>query len=218
MKIKTILFFVPSVLFFASCNSNTERSDNENTTDTVSTVSEETVPALEENFPDLYNYLQSQDSSFSMQGFEGGVIRQKADSLDDKEDISGLKLYYPYFLFNADSTMALDLVTYNYVASQKDGKTILDEAGPDYEVALIDFKTGKRKQLLFFGTTGTVLAAKWKDPNTILMVGATEWQDADSLLPVIWKYELPTKSWSEFRYEKMIKGDVTGYKKPLLIP
>ncbi|MFL5809505.1 MAG: hypothetical protein ACJ749_08280 [Flavisolibacter sp.] len=216
MKFKSLVSTTLVVICFASCSNNSKTVHEETKPDSTTVTTDETIPDLEETFPGLYNYLHLQDSSFSTTGFEGGEIGQKPDSSDRKQDTSGLHLYYPYLLFNSDSSMALDLVSYNYVAHLKHGKTELEEAGPDYEVALIDFKTGRRKQLLFFGTTGTVLDAKWQDANTILMAGATQWKGGDSMLPVLWKYELSTRSWFVFQYERMISADWSGYKKSFI--
>jgi hypothetical protein len=215
MKTRSAVLVTLITVLFAACSNNSQSEHVEKKTDSSGTATEETIPSLEDNFPTLYNFLHSQDSSFSMEGFQGGMSATRPDSSDSSQDTSRLDLFYPFLLFNSDSSKALDLVSYNYVAQVKNGKTELEEAGPDYEAALIDFRTGKRKQLLFFGTMGTVLDAKWLDQNTILMAGATEWI-GDSMLPVIWKYEIPARSWSAFRYEKMIKADWSGYKQPSL--
>ena len=73
MKTVVKLSLIGSILFFASCNNSADtKTDN---ADTAAVETEETSSvSVNEEFPRLFTYLQSQDSSFSPDKFEGGEM------------------------------------------------------------------------------------------------------------------------------------------------
>ena len=203
---------LPALFFLALAGCNNSADSPETKEDTITAEEEMVLPQVDEEFPELYTYISRQDSSFSVEGFEGGETEIKTDSSDQKVKDETLQTFLPYLVFNSDSSYAIDLVIYNYVPERRKGKLVLSEAGPDYEVALIDYRAKTRKPLLFFGTMGTIMDAKWADNQTVLIAGANEVK-ADSIRPVIWKYEVPTKAWSVYTYRNMIPAVANNYPK-----
>lgn len=213
MKLSIYILAV-SGLFVIGCSNSTEPKPTEED----STIVEE-APATEPMnllFPDLYQYFQSQDPSFTSEGFEEGETSVLPDSSDFKMDSAGLKIFLPYLLFNADSSYALDPVSYNFHPQKRKGKIKMQEMGPDFEAAIIDMKTKDRKRLLFFGPSGgAVLDAGWKNDSTVVMAGAIDWNSADSLRPVLWKYNVRERILQPFIYNKKIRANWSGYPKKI---
>ena len=215
MTLKIITLAAISILIFCSCNNSSTSSETAPLTDSSDMGDEREISFLDGVFPGFYKYMQGQDATFDVNNFQPCSVIEKPDSPDLPQDTSNLRPFYPYLLFNSNKSMALDLVTYNYEPRVKSGKTKLEEAGPDYEAAMINFQTGKRKRLLFFGTTGTVLDARWQGDSVVFLAGTTEYNGRDSMLPVIWKYEVKSRALTQYHYPQKIHADWTGYKSPI---
>jgi hypothetical protein len=188
-----------SFLFILSSCKNNSADKHENSID-----SETVKRSFNDLFPRLNKFLREQDSTFSSELFEEAATTDIPDSTALKIEEDELLPYFPYLLFNRDSSFALDLVTYNYLPSEKNGITTMEEQGPDYEVALINMKKNERTRLLFFGTMGTVMDATWENPNTVIMVGPTEWTDSDSVQMEMWKYSVGDRKLQKFIYPDKI--------------
>jgi hypothetical protein len=188
-----------SFLFIVSSCNNNSADKHGNRID-----SESGERSFNDLFPRLNKFLRGQDSTFSPELFEEAATINIPDSTALKIEKDELRPYYPYLLFNRDSSFALDMVTYNYLPSEEKGVTTMEEQGPDYEVALIDLKKNERRRLLFFGTMGTVMDATWESPNTVIMVGPTEWTDSDSLQMEMWKYHVDDRKLRKYIYPAKI--------------
>ncbi|HYK57046.1 MAG TPA: hypothetical protein VEV15_11300, partial [Flavisolibacter sp.] len=200
---------IGGLLFFASCNNSADTKTNN--ADTAAVETEETSSvSVNEEFPRLFTYLQSQDSSFSPDKFEGGEMDLKDSLPKAKIDTAQLRPFRPYLIYNRDSSMAIDLVSYNYVISHKKGKTVIQQGGPDTEVALLDLKNNTRKRILFLGSAGTVLQAKWNDDNSIAIVGAEE-VEGGKIKPSIWNYDWTTGKMELYQYPDAIHANIKDY-------
>lgn len=186
------------MLMLASCNNSS--------TQVVSTVGDSgyTIPYFTELFPHLNDYLHVQDSNFSAERFQEAATIDIPDSAGLQVDMEKLRPFYPYLIFNEDSSFAIDLVTYNYILDKHGAREFLEEQGPDYEAAVIDMKKKERKRLLFFGTMGTVMDATWATPSTLIMAGPVKWTDTDSLQMEVWKYDVKDGKLKKFSYPEMI--------------
>jgi hypothetical protein len=186
------------LFILSSCNNNSaDKHENRNDSEPVKRT-------FNDLFPRLNKFLREQDSTFSPELFEEAATIDIPDSTALGIEEGELLPYYPYLLFNSDSSFALDMVTYNYLPLQRNGITAMEEQGPDYEVALIDLKKNERRRLLFFGTMGSVMDARWETPNIVIMVGPTEWTDTDSVQMEMWKYIVGDRKLQKFIYPKKI--------------
>ena len=214
---RSLLFTLAIIFFFSltACNNSTPEVEPEQE-DSTDVVVEQQGLQFNTVFPELHQYFLSEDTSFSPTDFEESESRVKGPDLDLPVDTTELRRYSPYLLFNSDSSLALDAVSYNYLPVKKGGVSRLAEQGPDFEVSLVNFKTGKKRRLLFFGASGgSFLDAKWQNDSTLLMAGALDWNDANSLRPVMWRYTVPTGEWQQFTSTRIIQANWAGYpKKP----
>jgi hypothetical protein len=208
MKTFIKLSLIGSILF-ASCNNSSDTETSKDDSSSVEIVEGPTY-TVDREFPQLVSYLKSQDSSFSVEKFEGGEMETKDSLSSTKIDINQLAPYRPYLVYNSDSSMAIDLVSYNYVVSNKKGKTVIEHGGPDTEVALLNLKSNTRKRILFLGSSGTVLQAKWDDDITISIAGAQEVEEG-KIKPSIWRYNLATGATELYQYSDAIKANINDY-------
>jgi hypothetical protein len=121
-----------------------------------------------------------------------------------------LKSYYPLFIYNADSSYAIDLYSYNVILQKRNGKIIADQAGPDTEVALVDLKNKTRKRIYFGGSSSAVLDAKWIN-NEELFLLTGEIIDASKFQPQVLLYKLSDSSAREFVYTDTLRVSIKDY-------
>jgi len=212
MKFTFFLIIIFTLLINPGCRDHT--ADNgADISDTTEVAETPAGPEFEQFFPELYTYLHRQDPAFNPSLFEETAIMEKPDSVARTLDMQELKPFLPYLRFNQDSTYALDIVTYNYVPVMRNGKLVLDEGGPDYEVGLINMVQHKRKQLLFFGTMGIVMDSRWADKDDLHFVVAAEWVGQDSLRVEQYHYSVRDQTLQKFSYPSFIHADWSKYPK-----
>lgn len=205
-----------AVLLVTACN-----NDNSTTTETTTTetememkapADEPSAPAgrLAQNFPDLFAYLEAQDSSFAMQHFltpsEGAIESLPPVKMEPEQ----LKPFEGFLIYNEDSTKAIDLFSYNYIITRRNGEVKLEEAGPDTEIAVIDVATNMRRRIFFSGPSVTVFEAKWNGDNEVIMAGAEQLQN-NSIKPIIWQYNLSDSTLQMYSYDEAVTADMKGF-------
>jgi hypothetical protein len=165
---------------------------------------------LQNAFPQFFNYLAQQDTSFSVSKFENSpgtpLDSIQAFPLDKKR----LQAFADYLIYNSDSSLAIDLYSYNYVPVQHDGKTVLEQGEPDTEVALIDTKANTRRRVFFTGPGTSVHQAKWEQEKSIFMAGVEE-IGPDSVKPVLWKINLQDKTMEIYNYRDTLHAKVSNF-------
>jgi hypothetical protein len=206
MKIFAYTFLLAMLL---ACNneSRTDGSNDEMETEIV--YEQEQVPAFQQNFPLLANYLQSQDSSFSEQSFTTGEVVSR-DTMPYHPIADGsMEPYRPFLIYNADSSFAIDIVSYNFIETNKGGRKRFEFAGPDTEVGLIDVKNNMRKRILFLGSAGLVMDAKWEG-NKVLIAGAED-AGQELIRPLMWRFNVQDSALEMFSFPGTIKANVQKY-------
>jgi hypothetical protein len=178
-------------------------------------VTDAEVNVVRQSFPQLFEYLKKQDATFSSDSFllsgESAVETVPAAPVDEAR----LKAFQKYFIYNSDSSLALDLYSYNYIVTSRNGQSRLEEGGPDSEAAVIDFKDKTRKRIFFGGPAHALWDAKWVGPQELLLIGAESHEGAN-VIPIIWHINLQDTSIQVYAYEGVIKADISGYKKEKL--
>lgn len=204
------------VLFLAACVDDSEESE-----ETVKLPEDVTEASTETNFvqtsfPGLFSYLAKQDSTFSTDSFQL-TGEQKLDTVPPMPiDERQLQPFQKLLIYNADSSKAIDLYSYNYVITSRNGTTKMEEAGPDTEVALVDLKAKTRKRIFFAGPSYNVWDAKWLNANEIALAGA-ESEDNGAVKPMLWQVNLADASAEVYTYSGGIKADAKQFvqQKPL---
>jgi hypothetical protein len=197
----------------AACNNNAGPSATANEAqDTLQeAVTDAQVNVAENAFPQLFQYLKQQDSTFSQDSFllsgENKVEQVPPADIDDAH----LQPFKKYLIYNSDSSLALDLFSYNYIANTRNGESRLEEAGPDSEAAVIDFRNHNRRRIFFGGPSYTLWDAKWTGPAELLLIGA-EVHNENSI-PTIWQINLKDTSIQVYSYQGEVKADMAGYQK-----
>jgi hypothetical protein len=108
--------------------------------------------------------------------------------------------YGPFVKYSSDSTMFIDLDSYNIkITKLPDGTYVGEELGPDTEVSLIDLQDKLKKRLIFLGPGGDIQDGGWLDSQTIVLAGMQTGGDGSTTVPVIFKYHIPTRTF--FLYE-----------------
>jgi hypothetical protein len=115
-------------------------------------------------------------------------VRQEPYSLPE----NFIKLYTPLLRWSPDSSQILDLGSYE--AKLKNDKTglVIEEAGPDTEVAVLYPHQNQRTRLLNVGPSATIVDGKWLN-NTELMVLGTFTSDEGITDTLAWKIDLQEK-------------------------
>ena len=115
-------------------------------------------------------------------------------------DAEYFQSYGDFIKYSSDSTMFIDLDSYNIkITKMADGTYIGEELGPDTEVSMVDLQDKLKKRLIFLGPGGHIQDGGWLDSQTIVLAGMQEGNDGTSLVPVIFKYHIPTRTF--FLYE-----------------
>ena len=180
MKRNHSLLFVLTVAVLAACNGN----DNEATpaaSDTLVTRARDAVPVEEQagQLTALFSVMKGVDASFDPKKFSAFAEDGPLDADTVLFDRGALEQWKPWLIYNADSSRAIDLVSYNYSIGKKKGRTMLQGAGPDMEIAALDLRKGTRRRLVFAGPGSLSLDAVWQDPQTVLLALA-QVEDKDS--------------------------------------
>ena len=201
-------FFAKAIfvfILFCSCNnSKKENTAKENEEQFVS-------QNLDNSFTSAFRFFKEQDSSFSVDRFENSG-EQPMDSLpplpaDEKE----LKPYYPYFIYNSDSSLAIDLYSYNVLFVNKKGKLVTEGAGPDTEVGLIDSRKRTRQRVYFGGSSNAVIDANWISNHEFFLLTGEITGDK-KLQPLILKFDLNTKMKQYYQYPDTLSVKASDYK------
>jgi hypothetical protein len=161
------------IAFLAACNdSNNAVTTITNVQDTLQeAVTDAEVAVVKQSFPELFAYLKKQDPTFSEDSFLLSGESRVEPVAPAPVDTQQLKPFQKYLIYNGDSSLALDLYSYNYIVTQRNGTNRLEEAGPDTEVAVIDFKANLRRRVFFGGPSHTLWDAQWRGPQDLLLPG-----------------------------------------------
>ena len=202
--------FIPFLLTMAivACNSSSNKEEKE-------TIEEQEVPYMDpvkqeinSAFPATYQFFSTQDSSFDASKFQQ-MSSQVVNSPDLKLS-DAIKSYSPLFVYNADSSFAIDLYSYNVILRKRNGKTTVNHAGPDTEVALIDLKNKTRKRIYFGGSSSAIVDAKWiNNEEFFLLTG--EIIDQSKFQPRLLQYKLTDNSEKEFVYSDTLQLNIGEY-------
>jgi hypothetical protein len=201
-----IVAIIASVLF-ASCKNEDEKAAGDTSagtraadpaTETVDTVlSDETISFFDQS--GFSDFARTKAPAFDWSKFRM-TNSWKEDSLFITPFTPAPNYYSAYkdlLRYSPDSTMFIDLDSYNLsVEKDRDGKLIGIETGPDTEVSLINRKDQKKTRLVFLGPGNSIEEGSWIDNENLVLMGFYESNDTGGRLPAIWRYHIPTTTFS----------------------
>lgn len=194
----------------AACS---DSADTGNKEVTAEPETEAVAPDWKESaFPEYFGELHTQDSSFSLDSF--AATEQEPGTADAKGypmEPERLVPFQSLFIYNGDSTKAIDLFSYNYIANTRNGQQVMTAGEPDTEVALLDYTTKTRKRLLFLGPSFAALDARWLSNNQVAIAGA-ELLDGQQVKPIIWKVTLPGGEVETEFYTDTVRADIPAIR------
>ncbi|MBK6828705.1 MAG: hypothetical protein IPG86_18470 [Chitinophagaceae bacterium] len=113
----------------------------------------------------------------SFQGFQPDSFRfSQRTSFKEKEvqDTADMKellsLFGPSMVFTSDSSQYLDLFSAG-ISLERRGKKLVAMSDVDQAVTLCNLKTGKLKQIAFFGPSAGIEEAVWLDGTRFILAG-----------------------------------------------
>lgn len=162
---------------------------------------------LSSAFPNMYMMLKGQDTNFDPSLFEeseGGYGTPPPPRFFAPEELEQFK---PFLIYNADSTKALDLVSYNFLVNKDSTGPVLEATGPDTEVGVINMKDNMRTRIFFSGP-GTILReGKWLDSTTVLLGGAESVSNT-AIKPFVVRINLKEKTLQRFSYPDSVRASL----------
>jgi len=209
MRLFIFISALSSFLFFSACNNNSGRNDDDERDREDTAVAEPSTLSIANEFPELFNFISSQDSSVKNSVLEAQPFDQN-DSVRTKIDEEQTRGFKPYFIYNSDSSLAIDIVSYNFVVTAKRGKTVFETAGPDTEASLLDIRKGIKKRLFFFGPSVMILDAKWKDADKLLIAIAEQQEHGNNEVSVL-EYEVSTGESNSYGPVPVVAGGLEDW-------
>lgn len=126
--------------------------------------------------------------NIDIQDFNSGTTHEIPYRVTREFRISEDDLYASLYIFNADSSMAIDLDSYHLVLEVKeDGRLFSPGREVDMEVGLIDLEQSIRKRMLFCGTPCVFEEAGFHPEGQISVAGFTE--NDEGFVPALWEID-----------------------------
>jgi hypothetical protein len=201
---------VVAVFFACACNNAAVKDQDANGKDSVTIAEKEEAILYQEWLPELFHYIGSRDSTFRPAAFRSEIRLSTDTLLKQPQDMEQLRPFLPFILINSDSSYALDYVSSGYVIAHKKNAGRLIPGGPDTELALIDLKKRERTRMLFLGSSGTVLTARWIS-STEYVVAIAEEQLDGKLGIEIWKCRLGSAEKEVAVYQGTVVKEINDY-------
>jgi len=201
-------------LFFMACTNNADQQATPPTDSGDGTVITNELPEAAELAPvtDVFTTL---DSNFNAGSFYQSGIDSVSFSQLSKIDSGSMKEFVPYLIFNADSTLAIDPYSYNYIIQKRQGRYRVSEAGPDVEIGLVDLKQNARRRLWYSGPAAAILDAKWKSKTELLLSGV-EQLDTAGYQPFVLVIDVTDNHVQRWQSDEILDGRVTDVLKQRL--
>jgi len=202
------------LLFFMACTNNADQQAPTPTDSITGDVITDELPEAEELAP-VTEVFTTLDSSFNTGSFYQSGIDSVSFSQLTKIDSGSLKEFVPYLVFNADSTLAIDPYSYNYVIQKRQGRYKVSEAGPDVEIGLVDLKQNARRRLWYSGPASAILDAKWKSKTELLLSGV-EQLDTAGYQPFVLVIDVTDNHVQRWQSDEILDGQVNDVLKQRL--
>lgn len=199
-------------LVMMACTNNADNTTTPTEEEPTENIPEEVNAGtlLQDYFPLLLTYLQKSNGTFTSDSVTQAESATQQAIAPYPIDPNKKDSFKQLLIYNNDSTQAIDLFSYNYIVTNKNGTITAEAAEPDTEVALMDFKNGERRRLWFSGPAATVLDAAWMNPQEIAIAGMQE-NESGQRHPAVWVVSLPDSTIDTYLYQQPANISSTGY-------
>ena len=143
------------------------------------------------------------DTAFRRNAFLASGINLRIDSLEacPPPDTGTLRLLAPVLAWSPDSSLAIDIWSYDHlVRRDASGRTVLEGGGPDQMVRLLDRRSATARQLLFNGPSQLVETADWVSDKAFVLGLLTIDETTGEAIPDIILIHLADSIFTNFRY------------------
>lgn len=202
------------LLWFVACTNKADQQATPSDSSQGTTVVTDELPEADELAP-VTQAFTNLDSSFNVGSFYPSGIDSVQFTQLSKIDSGNLREFIPYLIYNADSSLAADPYSYNYIIHEQKGKSKVSEAGPDVEIGLIDLKKNTRRRLWYSGPAAVILDAKWKNKNELLL-GGVEQIDTAGFQPFVLVINVANNHIDRWQSDEMLTGQVNDVLKQKL--
>ncbi|HYJ38934.1 MAG TPA: hypothetical protein VEV87_09970 [Chitinophagaceae bacterium] len=210
-----LIIALTTLIFLFACNSGSDKSADVDTSGIPPIDTATTFSAIDSS-SEFLDTFSSNLQPWLEQTIKNPQVRLKdfsyADNwIDDSLVISKqnldrdfLKTYESVLVYSPDEKKVLDLGSYGSVISKsKNGKSTIQQAEPDIEVAVIDLPAKKRRRIFFSGPRSLVEKGFWMNDSTVVLAGKSHEQNAE--IPMLWMIKLNDTSNFITRYEYTLR-------------
>lgn len=211
-----------ALLAIAACQGNSDKKAPEGeqkqedsvveTSDTL--LSDETIQSF--NTAGISDYARKKAVGFDWSKFRMVSMYTEDSMLVSKftADKNFFRDYGPFLKYSPDSTMFIDLDSYNIdINRDAQGHLTGTGIGPDTEVSLVKVGDSTRTRLVFLGPGGSIEDAIWLDRQTLVLMGVQE-NERGERVPTVWRFEVPTKTYYIYELpDPSLAGSLSDYWK-----
>jgi hypothetical protein len=189
------IFFALFAIAAISCNNNDQQSSKKINDEAKDSVA---VMPVVDYLPAWKNYMTKAIPEFSVKNFSATYNSPWENFGPTPVNGKDLALYKSYLAYNADSSKAVDVYSYNLLLRNKNGRVTAMQGDPDSQINLIDLKNKTSQRIFFTGPSAAFWDAKWIDDNSILVAGTEENE------PAYWVINVIEKNVQQYQYEDSI--------------
>lgn len=180
---KTVgIIFVFVILTIQACGPRPETTDSSPDDEPGKSPSDQRM----ERWLDYYGFKQEEftDSATYAQPYR---LEKQSFRINPEDPFTDL------FIYNADSTLAIDLDSYHLIIEKdQEGRLFSPGRGADMEIGLIDLTENSRERLLFCGPACLFEEGSFQPGGEIAITGFS--QNGEGYLPTIWQIDPGTDS------------------------
>ena len=200
-------------------SSNDAESDNQVTVISGNTNNKKSLylkPAVQPKVADWASFYADKIEALNTKDFNMLSNSLETERLSSNMDAESLRGFIDekrsFLVFNADSSLALDIGSLNWVVSKNKRGKVKFSSDVDTEIALLDLKSATRTRLVFFGSAAWIDNGWWEDANNVILSG---FMANDTLpnqySPIVIRMNISTLEKTIFRHPKYASVNKDAY-------
>lgn len=160
------------------------------------------------------DHYRTADTGYRRNAFLASGINLRIDSLEacPPPDTATLRLLTPVLAWSPDSTLAIDIWSYDHLVHRDaGGRSVLEGGGPDQMVKLLDRRSGTARQILFNGPSQVVETADWISDKAFVLGLLNIDEATGEAVPDIVLIHLADSVFTNFRYAGRHRPAESGF-------